>query len=88
VQGNWKGIGSYGTLGLEIALGLILPCYVGQLADARWDTGSTFLIIGFFLGIAHGVRAVWRVLERSKREAHEEEQRRKEARKRYYDERR
>jgi F0F1-type ATP synthase assembly protein I len=87
VQGNWKGLGSYGTLGLEIVLGLLLPCYVGAWADKRWSTGNTFLIIGFVLGIAHGVRAVKRALDQTKREAERAKLDAKEARKRYYDKR-
>jgi F0F1-type ATP synthase assembly protein I len=87
VQGNWNGLGSYGLLGLEIVLGLVLPCYVGSLADKHWTGGNTFLIVGFFLGIAHGVRAVWRALERTKRDAERAKRDREAARKRYYDER-
>jgi F0F1-type ATP synthase assembly protein I len=87
VQGSWKGLGSYGTLGLEMVLGVLLPCYVGSLADKRWQTGDLFLIIGFFLGLAHAVRAVWRALERTKQEAQAAEEQRKRDRQKYYDDR-
>lgn len=87
MQGTWKGLGSYGTLGLEMVLGVVLPCYVGSLADKRWGTGDTFLIIGFLLGIAHAVRAVWRALERAKRESQQAEEERRRARQKYYEDR-
>ena len=85
--GSWKGVGSYGTLGLERVLGLVLACYVGSLADERWGSGDTFLIIGFFLGLAHAVRAVWRALNRIKEEAAKAERERKAARKKYHEDR-
>lgn len=85
MQGNWKGLGSYGTLGLEIVLGVILPCYLGSLADRHYKTGQLFMGLGFVLGIAHGVRAVVRVLRQANREAEEEEERQRAARKKYHE---
>jgi ATP synthase protein I len=87
VQGNWKGIGDYGTLGLEIVLGVVFPCWLGSWADRRWSTGNTFLLIGFAFGLAHAVRAVWRALERTRRDAERADAERREARKRYHDDR-
>jgi F0F1-type ATP synthase assembly protein I len=85
VQGNWKGLGSYGTLGLEMVLGVVLPCYVGSLADRHYKTGQWFVALGFCLGIAHAVRAVYRAVQRANREAEEEEQRLRAARKKYHE---
>ncbi len=70
-----------------MVLGVIVPCYVGSLADKRWGTGDTFLIIGFFLGLAHGVRAVWRALERTKEDARKAEEERRRERQKYFDDR-
>jgi F0F1-type ATP synthase assembly protein I len=70
-----------------MVLGLVLTCYVGSLADERWETGNTFLIIGFFLGLAHAVWAVRRALEQIKAEAAKAEAKRKAARRKYHEDR-
>ena len=74
-------------MGLEMVLGVILPCYVGSLADKRWGTGDTFLILGFLIGLAHAVRAVWRALERTKEDAKKAEEERRRLRQKYFDDR-
>ncbi len=70
---------------MEIVLGLALPCYLGSLADKRWGTGSAFLIAGFFLGLAHGVRVVMRAYKEALRDQDDEDRKTREARKKYYD---
>jgi F0F1-type ATP synthase assembly protein I len=70
---------------MEIVLGLVLPCYVGSLADKRWGTGSALLIAGFCLGLVHGVRVVMRAYKQALREQELEDQQAREARKKYYD---
>jgi F0F1-type ATP synthase assembly protein I len=85
VQGNWKGLGSFGTLGLEIVLGIVLPSYVGLKLDSHYHTGQTFLAIGFFLGLAHGVRALVRAVKQANREAEQEEERERERRRQYHE---
>jgi F0F1-type ATP synthase assembly protein I len=67
-----------------MVLGVVLPCYVGSLADRHYKTGQWFLILGFCLGIAHAVRAVYRAVQQANREAEAEEQRQREARKQYH----
>ena len=82
---NWKSIGSYGTLGLEIVLGILLPCYVGSLADDHYGTGKTWLYVGFFIGIAHGIHAVRRVLKQAQALADAEVEAEKQQRRQYYE---
>lgn len=84
-QNSWKGLGTYGTLGLEIVLGILFPSYVGIQADRHFGTGRLWVAVGFFFGVAHGVRAVYRAVARANREAEEEEQRRKAERDKYYE---
>lgn len=88
MQDNWKGLGTYGTLGLEIVLGVVLPSYVGIKADRHFGTGRLWLIVGFAFGIAHGVRAVYRALQRANREAEAYEAEERKRRKQYHDDRR
>ncbi|MEN9578754.1 MAG: hypothetical protein RJA70_1763 [Pseudomonadota bacterium] len=87
MQDNWKGIGSYGTVGLEIVLGIVLPCYVGSLADGRYGTGKTWLFVGFLIGVGHAVRVVWRTMKQANQEADAETEREKTKRKQYYEDR-
>jgi len=61
VQGSWKDSANQATLGLEIVLGVLLPSYVGSLLDSHYGTGPAFILFGFVIGLAHGVRAVMRV---------------------------
>lgn len=84
---NWKSIGSYGTLGLEIVLGVALPCYVGSLADKHYETGNTWLYVGFVIGVVHGIRAVQRVLKEANAQAEAEIEAEKEQRRQYYEDR-
>ena len=87
MQDNWKGLGTYGTLGLEIVLGVLLPSYVGIRADRHFGTGRTWLLVGFAFGIAHGVRAVYRALQKANREAEAYEEEERKRRKQYHDDR-
>lgn len=69
---------------MEMVLGVILPCYVGSLADQRYQTGRTFVLIGFLLGLAHAVRVVVRAVKQGNKEAEQVEQEMKQKRARYY----
>ncbi|OQX67240.1 MAG: hypothetical protein B6A08_16450 [Sorangiineae bacterium NIC37A_2] len=69
VQQHWKSAGSYSTLGLEIALSVVVGLFVGQWLDEKLGTGSVFTIIWFLFGLAAGGRAVVRALQRANREA-------------------
>jgi F0F1-type ATP synthase assembly protein I len=84
VQKSWKDSANQATLGLEIALGLLLPGYLGSLLDTRLDTGSTFMWVGAFVGIAHGVRAVMRVAKEGEAQARAEEQAMRQRRAEYH----
>jgi len=61
VQGNWKESATQATLGLEIVLGVILPSYLGSQLDSHYGTHPAFILLGFAVGLAHGVRCVMRV---------------------------
>jgi ATP synthase protein I len=77
VKQNWKGVGTYGTVGLEFAISVLFGLLGGDWLDKK--LGTHFIaVIGFCLGLAAGVRAIWlaarqatRDLERMDREEHE-----------------
>jgi F0F1-type ATP synthase assembly protein I len=70
-----------------MVLGVMLPSYVGYLVDQRYGTGYGFFLLGFVLGIAHGVRAISRMMKSWRRDVEEAERREKEERRKYYEDR-
>ena len=80
---EWKGVGRYGTVGLELVLSVIVGLFGGQFLDRRFHTAPWLMLLGLGYGIAAGVRGLYRTAERATREADELERREREERKRY-----
>ena len=80
VNNSWKGIGKYSTVGLDLALSVLVGLLGGRWLDRKLGTGHWLTMVGLGFGIAAGARAVWRALQSANREA--EEQDRAERRKR------
>lgn len=57
---QWKAMGSYGTIGLEFVLSIMLGLFGGRWLDGKFDTGPWLAVLGFGFGLAAGVRAIWR----------------------------
>jgi ATP synthase protein I len=68
-----KAVGGYGTVGLEIVVGMLLGVFGGQWLDARWGTSPAMVIVGMVLGLGAGVRALVRANRSAIREAEEQE---------------
>lgn len=85
VQKNWKGIGSYSTVGLELVLSILVGLFGGRWLSQKLHAGSSLTIVGLCFGIAAGVRTVWRALQRANREALDEERRDREARAKFHE---
>ncbi|HTJ80294.1 MAG TPA: AtpZ/AtpI family protein [Polyangiaceae bacterium] len=69
----YRGLGGFGTLGLEIILSILLPMGVGWWLDGRFATAPWIMWAGFFLGIATAIRALLRALRIMRKEAAREE---------------
>jgi ATP synthase protein I len=80
-----KGLGTYGTVGLEFSLSLLFGLLGGQWIDKKLGSTPWFTLIGLGFGMAAGVRSLWRALQAAKRELLEEEQAAREARRRYHE---
>ncbi len=80
---DWKGVGRYGTVGLELALSVLVGLFGGQFLDKYFGTSPWLTLIGAGYGIAAGVRALYRAAQRATREAEELDQREREQRKKY-----
>ncbi|HVJ17866.1 MAG TPA: AtpZ/AtpI family protein [Polyangiaceae bacterium] len=85
MQQHWKGLGTHGTVGLEIALSVTVGLLGGQWLDKKFGTSPWLTIIGLAYGIAAAVRALYRALKRANLEAEELERKEAEARKKYDD---
>jgi F0F1-type ATP synthase assembly protein I len=48
------------SLGLELALSIVLPCAAGHWADERWRTGPWLTVLGVALGLVAGLRLLLR----------------------------
>lgn len=83
MQQDWKGIGRYGTVGLELVLSVLLGLFAGQFLDKRLHTAPWLTLIGLSYGIAAGVRGLYRAAKRATREAEELDRREREQRKKY-----
>jgi len=83
VQQDWKALGNYGTLGLEVALSVVVGLFGGQWLDKRLHTHGVLTWVGFAYGLAAAGRAIYRAMRRANREAEEAERREQEARKKY-----
>lgn len=69
----YKGLGGFGTLGLEIILGLGLFTFIGNWADGKLQTSPWLTLVGIALGVGAAIRAIQRALKMMNREAAREE---------------
>jgi F0F1-type ATP synthase assembly protein I len=80
VNNSWKGIGKYSTVGLDLALSILVGLFGGRWLDRKLGTGSWLTMVGLGFGIAAGARSVWRALQAANREAEEQERNERNAR--------
>lgn len=85
MQQDWKALGTYGTLGMEIALSIVVGLFGGQWLDKKFGTHGVLTWVGFAYGLAAAGRAIYRAVRKSNREAEELERREREARDKYTD---
>lgn len=60
MKDEYKAVGSWGTLGLEIVLSIIIGFFGGYWLDQRLGTGPGISILGFFFGCAAAGKAIHR----------------------------
>lgn len=69
----YRGLGGYGTLGLEIVAFLLIGLFGGRWLDERYGTEPWFFWGGLLFGVAGGVRSIQRAMIAMRREAEREE---------------
>jgi F0F1-type ATP synthase assembly protein I len=86
VKQDWKAVGSYGTVGIEVVLSVLVGFIGGYWLDGKLGTGPWLTLIGLAYGIAAAARALYRAARRATKEAEELDRREREERKRFRDE--
>lgn len=80
-----KGLGTYGTVGLEFGLSILFGLLGGQWLDKRFGTSPWLTLIGLGFGSAAGIRTLWRAAKAAERELVQEEERERAERKQYHE---
>ncbi len=60
MKDEYKAIGSWGTLGLEIVLSVMIGFFGGRWLDARAGTEPWLSVLGFFFGCGAAGKAIHR----------------------------
>jgi F0F1-type ATP synthase assembly protein I len=66
MKDEYKAVGSWSTLGLEIVLSMLVGFFGGRWIDGKLGTDPWISIVGFFFGCAAAVRAIQRTLAEMK----------------------
>ena len=82
---DWKGMGSYGTVGLEVILSVLVGFLGGTFLDDKLGTKPWLTLIGFAYGVAAAARALYRAARRATKEAEDLDRRERDERRRYGD---
>jgi ATP synthase protein I len=69
----YRGLGGYGTLGLEIVISVLIGLFGGRWLDERFGTEPWLGVLGFALGVGAAVRSVQRTQRDLRRVAEKEE---------------
>ncbi len=85
MQQDWKGVGRYGTVGLELAASVLFGLWLGHWADKKFGTHGIFTLVGLAYGFAAGARFVWRALKSANLDAEAEEKKAREVRKKFHE---
>jgi hypothetical protein len=60
MKDEYKAVGSWGTLGLEIVLCIVVGFFGGRWLDTRFGTAPWLSVLGFFFGCGAAGKAIYR----------------------------
>ncbi len=80
-----KDLGTYGTVGLEFGLSVLVGLFGGQWLDRKFHTDPWLTFIGMGFGIAAGARTLWRTARKAQQEIEDEDRRQAQARRDYHE---
>lgn len=73
---RFQGVGSYGTVGLDFVLAVVLGFFGGRWLDQKLGTNGWFAVAGFVLGVAAGFNNLFKAAKRMRQEMEREDQQR------------
>ena len=85
VQQHWKAAGGYSTVGLELAISVLVGLFAGQWLDKKFEAGGLLTAAGFGFGLFAGGRTVYRALKKANAAADKEAEQEREETRNYLD---
>lgn len=76
---NLKGIGAYGTVGLDFAVAVAIGTYGGWWLDKKLGWTPWLTIVGLLFGVAAGFNVLYKAAKRLKEETEREERKQRES---------
>jgi F0F1-type ATP synthase assembly protein I len=70
--GEWKAVGSYGTVGLEVVLSILLGLFGGRWLDGKFGTAPWLMLLGLVFGVGAAVRSLLHIRRQMQREIAED----------------
>lgn len=70
---RFKGIGPYGTVGLDMVLAVVVGLLGGRWLDQRFGTRGWLTVIGFLFGIAASFNILFKAARRLREETEKED---------------
>jgi ATP synthase protein I len=71
--GEWKSLGRYGTVGLELVLSILVGFFGGRWIDAKVGAHGWITVLGFVVGCYAGFRSLYKVYKQMQVAAKREE---------------
>src|SRR5215510_2262374 len=79
LRSDLKGLGDYGTVGLELVLSILVGFFGGRWLDGKLGTHGWLTMIGFLLGTFAGFRGLYRAAVKMRKETETEDERERRA---------
>jgi F0F1-type ATP synthase assembly protein I len=70
---RYRALATFGTIGIEIALSILIGLFAGRWLDGKLGT-HYLALVGFFIGVIAAGRALWRALQVAQKVAAKEEE--------------
>jgi len=75
LRSDLKGLGDYGTVGLDLVLSILVGFFGGRWLDGKLGTHGWLTVIGFLLGSIAGFRSLYRAAVKMRKETEAEDER-------------
>jgi ATP synthase protein I len=62
--GPWRKAWYSTSVGIEVALSIVVGLLLGRFLDGKLDTDPIFMLVGFAAGVTAAGKAIWRVVKR------------------------